>query len=147
MAFPEAGRRRALIGSAALAVAVIAIGWIAMSSSSDDDDVPDAGDATATTVAAVAPSTSSSVIVSDELIVDDTGFAADVLVAQVGVPFVILNEDDEPHAWSSDDGFVSSGIIEPGRSFRHVYAEPGTRTYHCEVHPDEVVTVEVVEAS
>lgn len=148
MAFPDVDRRRALAGSAAVAAIVVALVIVG----GDDDSPAPAGFDNQTSDEAAelfdaSPTTVAAVVVSGELLVDEAGFDADVLIAEVGVPFVIVNEDDEPHAWSSDDGFVSSGLVEPGESFRHVYAAPGIRTYHCEVHPDETVTVEVVVAS
>lgn len=52
-----------------------------------------------------------------------------------------------PHTVTAKDGTFDSGMLEPGRTFRQTFAEPGSYAYVCAVHPDMVGTVRVVTAS
>ncbi len=46
-----------------------------------------------------------------------------------------INNDSVPHTVTADDGGFDSGILEPGQSFQMVFTGPGSRTYHCLIHP------------
>lgn len=45
------------------------------------------------------------------------------------------NGDQVQHSVSANDGSFDSGLIDPGRSFEHVFEHPGTYAYHCTPHP------------
>ena len=55
------------------------------------------------------------------------------------------NEDTAPHTATADDGSFDTGTIEKGKLGSATFKEPGTFTYHCEIHPTMHGTVEVVE--
>jgi plastocyanin len=46
-----------------------------------------------------------------------------------------LNNDPLSHSVTADDNSFSSGLIAPGRKWRHTFTTPGTYTYHCTPHP------------
>ncbi len=58
------------------------------------------------------------------------------LTVKAGTKIVWINEDAAPHTVTSDTGkALDSGNIQSGGMFTAVMSDPGTYTYHCEVHP------------
>jgi plastocyanin len=45
------------------------------------------------------------------------------------------NDDVTPHTVTADEGQFDSGIFDPGASFSWTFPEPGSFTYHCQLHP------------
>ena len=45
------------------------------------------------------------------------------------------NDDPLPHTVTADDGRWTSGIIEPGATWRRRFDRPGTYAFHCDPHP------------
>lgn len=45
------------------------------------------------------------------------------------------NDDPLPHTVTADDGQWTSGIIEPGATWRRRFDRPGTYAFHCDPHP------------
>ena len=45
------------------------------------------------------------------------------------------NDDPLPHTVTADDGRWTSGIIEPGATWRRRFDRPGTYSFHCDPHP------------
>jgi plastocyanin len=69
----------------------------------------------------------------------------DPVVVQAGGKVIWQNEDTAPHTATADDGSFDTGTIEKGKLGSATFKEPGTFTYHCEIHPTMHGTVEVVE--
>jgi plastocyanin len=67
------------------------------------------------------------------------------VVVQVGGKVSWQNQDTAPHTATADDGSFDTGTIEKGKLGSATFKEPGTFTYHCEIHPTMHGTVEVVE--
>jgi plastocyanin len=42
------------------------------------------------------------------------------------------------HSVTSDKSDWGSNEMGPSAVFSHTFAKPGTYTYHCEVHPDQM---------
>jgi len=45
------------------------------------------------------------------------------------------NNDQLVHTITADDGSWDSGPIEPGKTWAHVFAQPGEYAFHCTPHP------------
>jgi plastocyanin len=52
-----------------------------------------------------------------------------------GTTVMWINEGNEPHTVTADDGSFDSGVLNPGDSFMVTFLGSGTMTYHCEIHP------------
>jgi plastocyanin len=53
------------------------------------------------------------------------------------------NEGAHPHTVTADDGSFDSGMLQPGQSFSWTFTNPGTVTYHCNIHPFMMGSVSV----
>lgn len=61
-------------------------------------------------------------------------YVREVTVA-AGERVEITNPDNEPHTFTSDDGFFDSGTVEPGGSAVVAGLDAGRYGFHCEIHP------------
>jgi plastocyanin len=52
-----------------------------------------------------------------------------------GTRVVWTNQDGEVHTVTNDHGAWSSQALDTGDQYAHVFATPGTYTYHCSIHP------------
>jgi hypothetical protein len=64
--------------------------------------------------------------------------------SRLGRPIVWTNDGQAPHTVTGD--FADSGILEPGQTFSHTFAEEGEFRYACAIHPQMVGTVRVIAA-
>ena len=60
-----------------------------------------------------------------------------------GTSIVWVNQGQEPHTVTADDGSFDSGMLNPGDTFMVTFLGSGTLTYHCEIHPSMVGSVTV----
>src|SRR5205823_9304020 len=51
--------------------------------------------------------------------------------------------DTVPHTVTADDGSFDSMNVAPGNSYSQVFSQPGTFTYHCNIHSSMHGTVNV----
>jgi plastocyanin len=65
------------------------------------------------------------------------------LVVKPGTTVVFINEDDDAHTATADNGSYDSGGLGTGEQWKHLYATPGTYAYHCTMHPFMKATVVV----
>ena len=63
----------------------------------------------------------------------------------VGDTATWTNQDEAPHTATADDGSFDTGNLDQGQSGEVTFDEAGTFTYFCEIHPDMVGAVTVVE--
>ena len=82
---------------------------------------------------------------SEKVQIVEFSYEPDPVVVQVGGKVIWQNEDAAPHTATADDGSFDTGTIEKGKLASATFKEPGTFTYHCEIHPTMHGTVEVVE--
>lgn len=82
---------------------------------------------------------------SEKVQIVEFTYEPDPVVVQVGGKVIWQNEDTAPHTATADDGSFDTGTIEKGKLGSATFKEPGTFTYHCEIHPTMHGTVEVVE--
>lgn len=55
--------------------------------------------------------------------------------AEVGARVRVVNEDDVPHTFTSDDGLFDTGTVGAGESAELPSLPEGRYAYHCEIHP------------
>src|SRR3954454_7868157 len=82
---------------------------------------------------------------SEKVQIVEFSYEPEPVVVQVGGKVTWQNEDTAPHTATADDGSFDTGTIEKGKLGSATFKEPGTFTYHCEIHPTMHGTVEVVE--
>lgn len=82
---------------------------------------------------------------SEKVKIVEFSYEPDPVVVQAGGKVIWQNEDTAPHTATADDGSFDTGTIEKGKLGSATFKEPGTYTYHCEIHPSMHGTVEVVE--
>jgi plastocyanin len=100
----------------------------------------EAGEATASE-----PAPSGEAQKAEKVQIVEFSYEPDPVVVQVGGKVTWQNEDTAPHTATADDGSFDTGTIEKGKLGSATFKEPGTFTYHCEIHPTMHGTVEVVE--
>ncbi|HET9154108.1 MAG TPA: cupredoxin domain-containing protein [Solirubrobacterales bacterium] len=81
---------------------------------------------------------------SEKVKIVEFSYEPDPVVVQAGGKVIWQNEDTAPHTATADDGSFDTGTIEKGKLGSATFREPGTYTYHCEIHPSMHGTVEVV---
>jgi plastocyanin len=81
---------------------------------------------------------------SEKVQIVEFTYEPDPVVVQAGGKVIWQNEDTAPHTATADDGSFDTGTIEKGKLGSATFKEPGTFTYHCEIHPTMHGTVEVV---
>jgi amicyanin len=53
----------------------------------------------------------------------------------VGTTVEWTNRDPLPHTVTADDKSFDSGLIQPGKVYRHTFTRAGTFNFHCTPHP------------
>ena len=73
------------------------------------------------------------------------GFNPSTLTIRVGTIVIWKNVSSVPHTVTSDDGqSFDSGNIAVGGTFRFMFKNTGTFSYHCNIHPYMRATIVVV---
>jgi plastocyanin len=72
-------------------------------------------------------------------------YSPDPVRVEVGGKVIWQNEDSVAHTATADDGSFDTGEIDEGKLKSESFKQPGTFTYHCEIHPQMHGTIEVVE--
>ncbi len=62
-------------------------------------------------------------------------FAPNRLAIAAGTTIRWTNNDQLVHTITADDGSWDSGLIEPGKTWTHTFAQPGEYAFHCTPHP------------
>ncbi|MGN6253994.1 MAG: cupredoxin domain-containing protein [Solirubrobacterales bacterium] len=91
------------------------------------------------------PAPSGAAAKSEKVQIVEFTYEPDPVVVQAGGKVIWQNEDAASHTATADDGSFDTGTIEEGKLGSATFKEPGTFTYHCEIHPTMHGTVEVVE--
>lgn len=106
-----------------LVAAILAAGLVAGCGGDDDTDADTANE-------------------SATVSIEDFSFApADLTVSQ-GDTVTVTNDDDVTHTLTADDGSFDTGELAKGSTTITV-DEPGSYTYHCEIHTYMKGTIEV----
>ena len=77
--------------------------------------------------------------------IQDFFFEPDQLTVAPGTTVTWVNDGEEPHTSTADDGTWNSGTLQPGESFSFTFDDPGDYSYFCEIHPDMTATITVSE--
>jgi plastocyanin len=77
--------------------------------------------------------------------IQDFFFEPDQLTVAPGTTVTWVNDGEEPHTSTADDGTWDSGTLQPGESFSFTFDDPGDYSYLCEIHPNMTATITVSE--
>ena len=75
----------------------------------------------------------------------DFAFEPATLDVTAGATVVWTNDGQAPHTVTGE--FADSGVLEPGRTFSHTFAESGEFSYVCAIHPQMTGTIRVSAAA
>jgi plastocyanin len=62
---------------------------------------------------------------------------------KAGTRITWMNQDEEPHTISSDEGVFRSPAIDTNESYSYQFDKPGTYHYTCTIHPRMTGTIAV----
>jgi plastocyanin len=74
----------------------------------------------------------------------DFSFEPATLDVATGTTVIWTNEGQAPHTVTGD--FADSGVLEPGKTFSHTFAESRDFSYACAIHPQMTGTIRVSPA-
>ena len=114
-------RRKLLLGGAAAAVALVVGGALLLGG--DDDDGGADGDPSETTGRTSGASPGTFTYPSE-------------VTGRAGEETVLVNDDDVPHTFTSDDGLFDSDTLQPGGELSIATLPAGEYGFHCSIHPD-----------
>jgi amicyanin len=57
------------------------------------------------------------------------------LQVTVGTTIEWTNNDPMPHTVTATDKSFDSGLIDPGKTYRHTFTKAGTFNFFCQPHP------------
>jgi plastocyanin len=126
------------------ALLLTAFALAACGSSSDTSSETEA-EPTATTAPAEAPAVGGALERSVKVEIASFEYSPDPVRVEAGGKVIWQNEDSVAHTATADDGSFDTGEIEEGKLKSESFKQPGTFTYHCEIHPQMHGTIEVVE--
>jgi plastocyanin len=75
--------------------------------------------------------------------IQDFFFSPDQMTVAPGTKVTWVNDGQQPHTSTADDGTWDSGTLQPGDDYSFTFDDPGTYTYHCSIHPDMTATITV----
>jgi plastocyanin len=128
----------------ALSLGLVACGGSGSDSTSTEAETVPAGQGSGSGTESE-PAPSGKAQKSEKVQIVEFTYEPDPVVVQAGGKVIWQNEDTAPHTATADDGSFDTGTIEKGKLGSATFKEPGTFTYHCEIHPTMHGTVEVVE--
>lgn len=68
--------------------------------------------------------------------IKDFSFNPPTLTIKTGTKVTWVNNDSAPHTVTSDSsGLLNSSTLSQGQSFSFIFADSGSITYHCSIHP------------
>ena len=76
----------------------------------------------------------------------DDAFTPRTVTVHAGDRVAFVNEDDDAHTATADDGSWDSEGLARGDRWTHAFAKAGRIAYHCTVHPMMHGTIVVVDA-
>lgn len=76
----------------------------------------------------------------------DDAFVPTVLTVRAGDKVTFVNDDDDAHTATADDGSWDSEGLGNRERWTHAFSKPGKLTYHCTVHPGMHGTIVVRSA-
>lgn len=67
--------------------------------------------------------------------IDNFSFTPPTLTIPAGTKVTWVNADDIPHTVVADDKTFKSKVLDTDEAFTYTFAQPGTYSYFCSVHP------------
>jgi len=77
----------------------------------------------------------------------DDKFEPPSVTVRAGDAVTFVNDDDDAHTATADDGSWDSEGLNQGQTWSHTFTKSGKVTYHCTVHPFMKGTLVVRSAS
>jgi plastocyanin len=80
----------------------------------------------------------------NSITIKNFAFDPSTLTVKTGTAVTWTNQDSAPHIVVSDTGSpaaFSSDSLSTGASYKFTFAQPGTYTYHCSIHPSMKGTI------
>lgn len=77
----------------------------------------------------------------------DDKFEPPSITVKAGDAVTFVNDDDDAHTATADDGSWDSEGLNQGQTWSHTFSKSGKVTYHCTVHPFMKGTLVVRSAS
>jgi plastocyanin len=111
----------------------LTIGFSACGDDDDDDDSTSTAAATETSGAASPATQSDAAGEGATITIVDRDFG-DPLTVTAGTTVTVVNDSDETHTLTADDGSFDTGGLDAGASAELTFDEPGTFPFHCEIH-------------
>jgi plastocyanin len=134
-----------------LVSAVLAMGLVACGGDDDSDTTVVETETTTTSTEETQPETnapapSGEAVRSAKVEMVDFSFEPPTVTIQAGGKVAWQNEGETAHTATADDDAFDTGTVDPGKlkSEAAAFKEPGSFSYHCEIHPQMTGTVEVV---
>ena len=75
--------------------------------------------------------------------IQDDAFEPATTSIAPGTTVTWVNNDDEAHTVTADEGLFDSGRLDPGDSYSVWFDGSGTVAYHCEPHPHMTGSIEI----
>jgi plastocyanin len=82
-----------------------------------------------------------------EVVIDNMQFNPQAISITAGEMVKWTNKMDKKHTVTADDGSFNSGPLSKDATFSQAFKDPGTITYHCEIHPFMTGEVDVAAAA
>jgi plastocyanin len=79
--------------------------------------------------------------------IQDGSFEPQSINVAAGSTIRWMNHGGDDHSVTADNNSFDSGDLSPGGSYSARFRQPGTYTYHCELHPEMKGTIVVAEAA
>jgi plastocyanin len=79
--------------------------------------------------------------------IHDMAFVPATIAVRAGDKVTFVNDDDDAHTATADDGSWDSEGLANRERWTHAFTAPGTIAYHCTVHPGMRGTIVVRSAS
>lgn len=98
-------------------------------------------------VVAVSGCTSQNNTAPNTVNIQNNAFNPNSLTVQTGTTVNWVNLDSNTHRVTSDSDVFDSGNLSKDQSYSFTFSQPGTYTYHCTLHPNEVGTIIVTASS
>jgi plastocyanin len=70
-----------------------------------------------------------------EVKIDNFTFGPQTVTVPIGATVTWTNHDDIPHTVVSTDGVFKSKVRDTDEKFSYTFAQAGTYTYFCSIHP------------
>jgi plastocyanin len=85
--------------------------------------------------AAAATPAAATTAASVRIEIQQFAFAQAAVTVPVGTTVTWVNQDEDAHTVTADDGRFASAGLDRGERFSYRFTAPGTYVYHCALHP------------